>query len=146
MLSLQTKKKKMLCPSQGLSSPEALLSGQACLWGRGWTPGQELAVWGCCWALKNTSSLALKTMWGTSVMVQQLRTHMPMQQTWVRSLVREAHMPWGKKAHVLQLLSLCSIKRDSIIMRNLWTAKKNRPCSLQLKQSPHAAKVSAQPK
>ena len=41
---------------------------------------------------------------GTSLVVQWLRIHLPMQGTWVQSLVEElrSHMPRGGKAHMLQ--------------------------------------------
>ena len=42
----------------------------------------------------------------TSLVVQWLRIHLPMQVLWVRPLVRElkkSHIPWGKLSHTLQL-------------------------------------------
>ena len=41
---------------------------------------------------------------GTSLVVQWLRIHLPMQGTWVQSLVKRlrSHMPWGGKARMLQ--------------------------------------------
>ena len=48
-----------------------------------------------------------KILSGTSLVVQWLRIHLPMQGTWVRSLVGElrSHMPWGNEAHMSPLLS-----------------------------------------
>ena len=42
---------------------------------------------------------------GASLVAQWLRIYLPMQGTWIQSLVRELryHMPWGNKAHMLQL-------------------------------------------
>ena len=47
---------------------------------------------------------------GTSLVVQWLRIHFPMQDTQVQSLVGElrSHMPVGNQARVPYLLSLCS--------------------------------------
>ena len=41
---------------------------------------------------------------GTSLVVQWLRIHLPMQGTWVQSLVKKlrSHMPWGGKVRMLQ--------------------------------------------
>ena len=52
--------------------------------------------------------------WGTSLVVQWLRIHFPMQGTQVRSLVRElrSYMPWGSKACKPQRLSPLPSSRE----------------------------------
>ena len=46
----------------------------------------------------------LKLPWGTSLVIQWLRIHLPMQETLVHSLDRELrfHMHWDNYVHVLQ--------------------------------------------
>ena len=50
---------------------------------------------------------------GISLMVQQLRIHLAMQEMWVQSLVRELrpHMLWGSWAWTLQPESPCATKK-----------------------------------
>ena len=51
---------------------------------------------------------SIKNKSGTSLVVQWLRIHLPIQGMWVQMLVRELrfHMQWGNQAHTLQLLNL----------------------------------------
>ena len=97
---------------------------------------------------------------GTSPVAQWLRIHLPMQGTWVQSLVWEdptwhgatkpmchnywvcalepvSHSYW---AHVPQLLKpvclgLCSTTREATAMRSLCTTTKSSPCSPQLEKA-----------
>ena len=74
------------------------------------------------WFIYQTPTLAIvkyipfpeKTLLGTSLMIQWLRICLPMQGTWVWSLVRElrSHMPQGNKACVQQPRSLQAATRD----------------------------------
>ena len=73
---------------------------------------------------------------GTSVVFQWLRIRLPMQGTWVQSLVRElrSHMPQGNRGRILQLLNLYTTTRETVSCKKrswvpqLWpdTAKINR--------------------
>ena len=99
-----------------------------------------------------------------SLVVQWLRIHLPMQETWVRALVREDptcrgatkpvhHNYWacalGPVSHnywarVPQLLKPTCLEpmlptREATTMRSLCTTKKSSPHSQQPEKSPHAA-------
>ena len=53
-------------------------------------------TWGFIFSLKTLSPFT-QEFWGTSLVVQWLRSRLPMHGTWDRSLVGElrSHMPWG---------------------------------------------------
>ena len=71
----------------------------------------------------------------TSLVVQWIKIHLPIQGTWVGSLVQEdptchgATKPWTAptKAHLLQ--SRCSARREATAMRSPSTSRKGSPCS-----------------
>ena len=75
---------------------------------------------------------------GTSLIVQCLRIHLPRQGTWVRSLVQEDFICWGatkspytttiepySRVYWLQLPNPCA-KTTELMCRNYW-----RPCALE---------------
>ena len=90
-------------------------------------------------------------MFWTSVMVQWLRLHLPMQGTWVRSLAWEdsacfrATKPTNHNCSALQLMSCnywsphtlnpCSTTGEANTMRSLCIATKSSDCSPQLEKA-----------
>ena len=93
---------------------------------------------------------SLKNSWRTSLVVQWLRIHLPMQETWVRSWSGRSHMMWGNWAHAPQLLSPHALEHVLCNERKLlqWEA-----CTLQLhstqlmhQRRPRAAKLKKKKK
>ena len=69
-----------------------------------WRPQGEKFT-GCLFLMKTqnyTRKEVKKLLWGTSLVVQWLRIHLPMQGTWVRALGS------GKIPHVVEQLSPCA--------------------------------------
>ena len=106
-----------------------------------------------CWLPENKRSKQEKYTFGTSLVVQWLRIHLPLQGTRVRALVREdptcrgatkpmrhnywayalepvSHNYWSPCAY-----SPCSTTREASAMRSPRTAMKSSPCSLQLEKA-----------
>ena len=77
---------------------------------------------------------------GTSLVVQWLRIHLPMQGTQVQPLAEElrSHMPRGNEAHKL-LLNLHATTRESVCRNKISHMMQVRSCMLQLRHN--AAKL-----
>ena len=94
----------------------------------------------------------MKTVFRTSLVVQWLRICLPIQGTWVQSLVwddptchvttkprRHNYWAWAPRVPALQA-------REATTMRSPCTSMKRNPCSPQLEKSPRSNKDPTQPK
>ena len=74
----------------------------------------------------------------TSLVVQQIRIHLPVQRTQVWSLVREASLCLEASKlvhHECWAGASCSATREAAAVRSLCTAMRSSPCSLQLEKA-----------